>query len=142
MILPVEKNVCDETETEDLAKVFLQFLKPGQIIALVGNLGTGKTFFVKSVCKELGIDGVTSPTFSIVNEYSGKYEVNHFDFFRIKKLEELYDIGFEEYLTKNNCLTFIEWADMFYDILPRTHIKIEFKHIDLKERIIKIEEIS
>ena len=99
MDFPYQIVVESEDETIKVATEFGQLLKAADIIALTGDLGTGKTFFVKSILKNFGIEEVTSPTFSIVNTYSGEVQINHFDFYRIKKVVELYDIGFEEYLT-------------------------------------------
>ena len=83
MILPCTKIAEDEKHTIKIASEFASCINPGDLVALTGDLGAGKTFFVKAVCAGLGIENVTSPTFSIVNEYSGKYLVNHFDFYRI-----------------------------------------------------------
>ncbi|NLT52613.1 MAG: tRNA (adenosine(37)-N6)-threonylcarbamoyltransferase complex ATPase subunit type 1 TsaE [Ignavibacteria bacterium] len=128
-----------ENETKLIASDISQKLKPGDVIALVGQLGTGKTFLVKSLCEKWEISDVTSPTFSIVNQYSGKINVNHFDFYRIKNPEELYNIGFEEYLMSGNTITFIEWADMFPEILPKDIIKIIITYSENNKRKITIE---
>ena len=98
MIFPFYKNVDSEEETADVAKIFSRLLQPGDIVLLNGDLGAGKTYFVKSVCSQFGITSVSSPTFSIVNEYHNGRRITHFDFYRIKKVEELYDIGIEDYL--------------------------------------------
>ena len=125
-------------ETYQIAKDFSSELKPGDIVALNGHLGTGKTIFVKGICAGLNAkQNPLSPTFSIINEYNGKYKIYHFDFYRIKDIEELYDIGYEEYFNDENiCL--IEWADMFPEILPpeRIEIKIEFGEGETKRKII------
>lgn len=113
-----------ESDTEKFAKDFAKELQGGEIIALNGNLGSGKTFFVKSVCKALNIENATSPSFAIVNEYSGDLKIYHFDFYRINKVNELYDIGFEEYLMDPNAVVFIEWADMMKEVLPRRYYEI------------------
>lgn len=113
-----------ESDTEKFAKDFAKELQGGEIIALNGNLGSGKTFFVKSVCKALNIENATSPSFAIVNEYSGDLKIYHFDFYRINKVNELYDIGFEEYLMDPNAVVFIEWADMIKEVLPRRYYEI------------------
>ncbi len=127
-------------ETLEFAKQFSQSLKAGDIVALIGNLGSGKTIFVKGICNGLNAgQNPLSPTFSIINEYIGKYTIYHIDFYRIKDKEELYDIGYEDYFNDESiCL--IEWADMFIEILPEDHIevKIEFGSDDL-ERVITIQ---
>ena len=84
------------------------------------------------------MENVTSPTFSIVNTYEAEAKINHFDFYRIKKIEELYDIGFEEYLIDNSAITFIEWAEMFDEILPTNILRITITHLEDFKREIKI----
>ncbi len=138
MILPFSTTVNSEDETIHVANEFGKLLKASDIIALTGDLGTGKTFFVKSILKLFGIEEVTSPTFSIVNTYSGEAKINHFDFYRIKKVVELYDIGFEEYLNDSSAITFVEWAEMFEEILPKNIYRIELKHLGISKREITI----
>ena len=125
MEFPFHKNVNSEEETEEIAKLFSGLLMPGDIVLLNGDLGAGKTFFVKSICGQFGITSVASPTFSIVNEYQNGRNITHFDFYRIKKAEELYDLGFEDYLMNRESITFIEWSDMFPDILPARNYTVE-----------------
>ncbi|MEJ5304363.1 MAG: tRNA (adenosine(37)-N6)-threonylcarbamoyltransferase complex ATPase subunit type 1 TsaE [Ignavibacteria bacterium] len=124
-------------ETFEIAKDFSSELKPGDIVALIGNLGTGKTIFVKGICAGLNAEqNPLSPTFSIINEYNGKYKIYHFDFYRIKNIEELYDIGYEDYFNDESiCL--IEWADMFPEILPKDtiEVKIELGEIENQRKI-------
>ncbi|MCF6270968.1 MAG: tRNA (adenosine(37)-N6)-threonylcarbamoyltransferase complex ATPase subunit type 1 TsaE [Melioribacteraceae bacterium] len=138
MKFPFKIVVESEDETLKVAAEFGELLKAADIIALTGNLGSGKTFFVKSVLKFLGIDEVTSPTFAIVNTYTGKVKINHFDFYRIKKLAELYDIGFEEYVNDASAITFIEWADMFTEILPKNIYQINITYLEESKREISI----
>lgn len=139
MKFPAEIIVSSEEETENLAGKIADELVPGNVIALYGNLGAGKTFLVKSICKKWEIEGVTSPTFAIVNQYSGKFEISHFDFYRIKKVSELYDIGFDEYIISENSITFIEWAEMFPEVLPVHVIKITISYLENSKRKISIE---
>lgn len=139
MELPLSVKVFSEQDTIDLADKFSGFLKPGDVVALNGELGAGKTFFIKHLLKNFGIDYVNSPTFSIVNEYSGTFYINHFDFYRINRLEELYDIGFEEYLIRENAVTLIEWADMLPEVLPSGRIEINFTVNEDFTRDIKIQ---
>ncbi|MGK9368923.1 tRNA (adenosine(37)-N6)-threonylcarbamoyltransferase complex ATPase subunit type 1 TsaE [Melioribacter sp. Ez-97] len=143
MKLPYEKIVDSEAETCAVAKEFIEILAPRSIVALKGNLGAGKTFFVNCICNYLGIDKTSSPSFSLVNIYEGKHRIYHFDFYRIKKLEELYDIGFEDYLNDENAIVFIEWADLWNEILPENYFVVELNYFPEKEngkRIIKIYE--
>ncbi|MBU0472531.1 MAG: tRNA (adenosine(37)-N6)-threonylcarbamoyltransferase complex ATPase subunit type 1 TsaE [Bacteroidetes bacterium] len=138
MEFPFNIIVNSEEETTEIAINFAKILLPSNIIAITGDLGTGKTFFVKAIAKYFGIDNVTSPTFSIVNTYTGKVKINHFDFYRIRKIEELYDIGFEEYLCDSSAITLIEWAEMFNEILPINIFRIEIFHLGDSKREIKI----
>ena len=110
--------VNSEEETKVLARNFASDLSPGEVIVLNGNLGTGKTFFIREAAGYFNASSVSSPTFALVNEYEGRIKIYHFDFYRINKLEELYDIGFEDYLNDNESLIFIEWGNLFSEILP------------------------
>lgn len=127
MNFPFESKVKNESETESIAQEFSEYLNEGDVITLTGELGSGKTFFVKSVCINLDITNVSSPSFAIVNIYDGKYRINHFDFYRIKKNEELYDIGFHEYINDEDAVTFIEWAEMFPDLLPKKYYEVNIE---------------
>ena len=138
MVLPFEAKVRNENDSSEVAYHFAAELKEGDVIALIGNLGSGKTFFVKKICEKFGISSTGSPSFSIVNQYQNSHSINHFDFYRIKKEEELYDIGFDEYINDNDAITFIEWADMFPSLLPSLHYKVKFDILNESERIIKI----
>ena len=127
-------------ETIELGKEFASLLTRSDIVALYGELGSGKTQFAKGVCLGLGIhDHVTSPTFTIVNEYTqGRFPVYHFDFYRIRSLDELREVGFEEYLFGDGvCL--LEWAGLVESALPerRYNIRMELAD-DRNQRIIEI----
>ena len=102
------------------------------MFAFYGKMGAGKTTFIKAVCEELGVeDVITSPTFAIVNEYSSPLTVNqlplssiyHFDFYRIKKLEEVYDMGYEDYFYSGS-LCFIEWPELIEPLLPDDAVRV------------------
>jgi len=121
---PYSLEVFSEYETRQLAKDFSAVIDPGDIIILNGDLGTGKTFFVKALAKNLGITNVSSPTFAIVNEYYGIKKIYHFDFYRIEKSEELFDIGINDYLNDPEAITFIEWGNLFPEMLPAKRIEI------------------
>ncbi len=122
MELPHHQKLVSLTETKTIAAKIANHLKVGDIVALEGNLGSGKTTLVKNICQNFNINNVNSPSFSIVNEYEGIHKIYHFDFYRIKKIEELYDLGFDDYLNDES-IVFIEWADSFGEILPKNYIK-------------------
>ena len=127
-------------EYPQAAKWFTGFLQQGQIFAFYGKMGTGKTTFIKSLCEELGVeDTINSPTFAIVNEYEDR-EANtifHFDFYRIKSITEVYNMGYEEYFYSNACC-FIEWPELIEELLPEEHIRVEITENDDSTRTIKV----
>ena len=125
MVFPCLHKVYSEEETEKLAIEFSTSIISGDLIILNGNLGTGKTFFIKNVLKALDISGTSSPTFALVNEYVDDIKYYHFDFYRIEKMKELYDIGFEEYMNDEEAVKFIEWGNLFPSVLPHRRIEIE-----------------
>ncbi|VAX21858.1 tRNA threonylcarbamoyladenosine biosynthesis protein TsaE [hydrothermal vent metagenome] len=141
MEFPLKIVVADETGTVNLAKKFSKVLKPSCTVALIGDLGTGKTFFTKNVIAAFGNSEVSSPTFAIVNVYETKFKIYHFDFYRIKKVGELYDIGFDDYLSDSDAITFIEWADLFPEILPEHRFEIKINYIDETKREFIIESL-
>lgn len=128
LILPVEKMISSENETAALAAEFAGKLEGGEVICLNGQLGAGKTFFIKNLLSSFGIRNVSSPTFALVNQYNGNADgrsisFNHFDFYRINNEQELYDIGFDEYIS-GDAVTLIEWAELFPAVLPGHRIEI------------------
>ena len=128
------RRVCEaEEDTKQLAFKFAKTLLGNEVVVLNGNLGSGKTFFIKNVCVEFGVHNVVSPTFAIVNEHNGKFHINHFDFYRINNLRELYDIGFDDYLN-NSSITFIEWGELFLDVLPQKRIEVIIEFDKEKEK--------
>jgi len=133
------KKILNFEELDELAVKLAEFIEENDIIALMGDLGTGKTTFVKRIAKELGItENLKSPTFNYVLSYnSGEMKLNHFDVYRISEAEEIYEIGFEDYL-HNGGLTIIEWANLIESELPKEYIKIELSHLDEFSRIVKI----
>ena len=114
------------------------------VIAFYGSMGAGKTTLIKDLCHRMGVtDEVNSPTFAIVNEYATQKgeSVYHFDFYRIKKLEEAYDIGFENYFYSGN-LCLIEWPEMIEPLLPDHHIRVSLRLGETDDdRIIEIETV-
>jgi hydroxypyruvate reductase len=115
-----------ETETERLAEHLARSLEPGTVVALVGNLGAGKTRLVRGVALALGVDrqAIASPTFVLVHEYAGRLPIYHFDTYRLKKPGDFLDLGADEYLNSEG-VCFIEWADRVRDFLPADHLRIE-----------------
>lgn len=108
------------------ARQFIENIGSSRVFAFYGKMGAGKTTFVKALCEELGCDDViTSPTFAIVNEYTDgeQQPVYHFDFYRIKKLEEVYDMGYEEYFY-SGALCLIEWPELIEDVLPDGTVRV------------------
>ena len=108
------------------AKEFIANMETGKVFAFYGKMGAGKTTFIKAICEELGVnDVITSPTFAIVNEYTADNDtpIYHFDFYRIKKLEEVYDMGYEDYFYSGN-LCLLEWPELIEDILPEDVTKV------------------
>ncbi len=134
MNYPFSRTVISEYDTIQLAAEFAESLTGIEVVVLNGNLGSGKTFFIKSVCKILNADDVVSPTFAIVNEYTGKFHINHFDFYRINSIKELYNIGFDDYLN-NEAVTFIEWGNLFPDVLPKKYIEITIDYDNKNLRV-------
>jgi len=117
----------NESETAKLASDFMTACKKGDRVVLNGNLGSGKTFFIKSSLKSIGITSVNSPSFAIVNEYYLSFKIYHFDFFRLKKAAELFDIGWQDYLNDDDSIIFIEWGNMFPEVLPGERIEIQIE---------------
>ena len=111
----------------EAARQFIAQMGDRKVFAFYGSMGAGKTTFVKAVCEELGVeDVITSPTFAIINEYHAEARdltIYHFDFYRIKKLEEVYDMGYEDYFY-SGALCFIEWPELIEDLLPEEAVKV------------------
>ena len=129
-------------ETETLGENFSKKLNGTEIIALYGDLGAGKTHFTKGICKGLqSKDNISSPTFSIVNEYNGKYKIYHFDMYRIKTIDDLYSTGFFDCI--DNGIIVIEWSENIEDILPLNTIKIKLEYSsNNNERIISFKGVK
>jgi len=116
-----------ELETMKAGYALGSILKKGDVVCLEGDIGVGKTVFVKGMAASLDVkEYVTSPTFTIVNEYNGKFPVYHFDVYRISDLEEMSEIGFEEYIYGDG-VTIVEWADLIREILPGECIWIKLE---------------
>ena len=134
--------IRQEEELCAVAKMILEKYN-SKIFLFYGEMGVGKTSFIKKFCKELRVsDIVSSPTFSIVNQYSNVNDeiIYHFDFYRTEKKDEVFDIGYEEYLFSSS-YCFIEWPEKLEDLLPTNYLKINMK-LDDNNRIINIKEYN
>ena len=122
----MEIKISDLDHIRETAREFIDNMGNRKVFAFYGKMGAGKTTFIKAVCEELGVeDVITSPTFAIINEYSGKDDtIYHFDFYRIKKVEEVYDMGYEDYFY-SGALCFIEWPELIEEVLPEDAVKVQ-----------------
>lgn len=125
-----QRMICKSVdELSSVARKILELYSDNRIFAFLGSMGAGKTTFIKAVCAELGVhEDVTSPTFSIVNEYIGKQgeSIYHFDFYRIKKQEEIMDIGSDEYFYSGN-YCFLEWPELVKELLPESIVYVSIE---------------
>ena len=132
-------NSYCENDTLNIASEFASALRGGDVVAFRGGMGMGKTVFVRGCAQVLGIEtDVSSPTFSIVNDYGGKINVYHFDMYRVESWDSLYSTGFFDYLNENSIL-FVEWSENIENVLPDNTITVEFNRGEQdSERTIKI----
>ncbi|WGQ07807.1 tRNA (adenosine(37)-N6)-threonylcarbamoyltransferase complex ATPase subunit type 1 TsaE [Pedobacter gandavensis] len=138
----MEIEVKNLAGLDEAAQKVLEFAQNERFFIFEGDMGAGKTTFIKALTKVLGVtDVVSSPTFSIVNEYEGKDGIiYHFDFYRLKNLQEAYDIGYEEYFySEHICL--IEWPEKVEELLPEHYVKIEITATGETERLLSISKI-
>lgn len=123
-------TITSLAQIHNVAKQFIDNIGTGKVFAFYGKMGSGKTTFIKAICEELGVtDVITSPTFAIVNEYHSEHSpkpIFHFDFYRIKKLEEVYDMGYEDYFYSGS-LCFLEWPELIEEILPADVVKVKIE---------------
>ena len=139
----MEIKIQNLEHINEAAKTFIEHIGNSRVFAFYGSMGAGKTTFIKAICEELGVDDViTSPTFAIVNEYTSHSSlltphssIFHFDFYRIKKVEEVYDMGYEEYFY-SGCLCLIEWPELIEDLLPENAKKITIEQLPNGERLV------
>ena len=125
-------------ETQKLGESFSKYLKPGNIVALIGNLAAGKPSFVKGVLKGLDYKyEVTSPTFTLINEYYAKSKVIHVDFFREENIIRWNELGFQDMINSDSIIL-IEWADLIPDLLPNIDYKLYFEHNGENKRKIRL----
>lgn len=126
----------------EAARQFVGNMGDASVFAFYGTMGAGKTTFIKAVCEELGVeDVITSPTFAIVNEYRSEETgelIYHFDFYRIKKLEEVYDMGYEDYFY-SGALCFIEWPELIEELLPADAVRVWIEETEGGKRKVKSE---
>ncbi len=130
----------NEENTYEIGLEIGNLLKVGDVVCLTGDLGAGKTVMIKAIAKALGVEeDVTSPTFTIIHEYTGRIPIYHFDVYRIKKLEEMEDLGYEEYFYGEGvCL--VEWASEIESIIPEERLWIDIKrNVGDNSRTIDIE---
>ena len=127
----MEIRISNLDNIRETARQFIENIGDHRVFAFYGKMGAGKTTFIKAICEELGVeDIITSPTFAIVNEYTSHASlltphdsIFHFDFYRIKKLEEVYDMGVEDYFYSGS-LCFIEWPELIEEVLPEDAVKV------------------
>ncbi len=122
------------------AQEFIAAMGDNRIFAFYGGMGSGKTTFIKSICEAMGVEEtINSPTFAIVNEYEDREgeTIYHFDFYRIKSLAEVYNMGYEEYLY-SNAYSFIEWPELIEELLPEEAVRVEITEEEDGSRLIKV----
>jgi tRNA threonylcarbamoyladenosine biosynthesis protein TsaE len=127
------------SEINKVAEKFIEAHPADRLFAFYGKMGSGKTTFIKALCEKLQvIDYVTSPTFALINVYETKQssEIYHFDFYRIKSLNELFDLGYEEYFFSDN-YCFVEWPELIGSLLPSNTVKITITEMENGSRIIE-----
>ena len=133
--------IKDLEHIREAAKAFIDAIGTEHVFAFYGSMGAGKTTFIKAICEELGVgDVVTSPTFAIVNEYRSATTaelIYHFDFYRIKKLEEVYDMGYEDYFYSGS-LCLIEWPELIEELLPDDAVRVHIEEQPDGKRLLKI----
>ena len=132
-------------EIRNAARQFIEQALKGdcqRVVAFYGSMGAGKTTFIRALCEELGVtDVVTSPTFAIVNDYevdrAEDFSIFHFDFYRIKRLEEVYDMGYEDYFYGSS-LCLIEWPELIEELLPDDCLRVNIRMLDDGSREISV----
>ena len=131
-------KINDIEHIHEAAREFIEHIGDCRVFAFYGKMGAGKTTFVKAICEELGVeDVIISPTFAIINEYTQPdgSPLFHFDFYRIKKLEEVYDMGYEDYFY-SGALCFIEWPELIEDILPDDAVRVSITEQEDGSRLV------
>ena len=128
------------SELSDVAREIIESLQGRTVVLFLGEMGAGKTTLISRIVEELGAeDNVTSPTFAIVNQYEGtECRIYHFDFYRIERLEEAYDFGYEEYFYSGD-LCLVEWPEKIEPLLPEDAMQVMIRVVDEDSRIFEIE---
>ena len=136
----MEIRINDLEHIGEAARQFIETIGDRRVFAFYGSMGAGKTTFIKAICEQLGVeDVITSPTFAIVNEYEGKEgALYHFDFYRIKRLEEVYDMGYEDYFYSGS-LCFIEWPELIEELLPDDAVRVTISQQADGSRLVSIQ---
>ena len=137
----MEIKIGSLEEIHEAAKTFIQTIGEHRVFAFFADMGTGKTTFIKAVCEELGVeDVVTSPTFALVNRYNSANgrPIFHFDFYRIERPEEAFDMGYEEYFYSDG-LCLVEWSERIEELLPDDVMKVEIEVLSPTKRHITID---
>ena len=132
----MEIRIKDIDGISEAARQFIDNMGDSKVFAFYGSMGAGKTTFIKAVCEQLGVkDVITSPTFAIVNEYEGP--IYHFDFYRIKRIEEVYDMGYEDYFYSGG-VCFIEWPELIEELLPDDAVRVSITEQEDGSRLIEL----
>ena len=135
----MEIKITSLDQIHEAARQFIAAMGDNTVFAFYGKMGAGKTTFIKAVCECRGVtDVINSPTFAIVNEYRSETDelIYHFDFYRIKRLEEVYDMGYEDYFYCG-ALCFIEWPELIEELLPTDAVKVTIEETEGGERVIR-----
>jgi len=138
----MQLTINSPEELPKVAQALLSYANDQKFFIFEGEMAAGKTTFIKAFCEALGVnDVVSSPTFSIVNEYESNHgPVYHFDFYRLKNLQEAYDIGYEEYFYSGSyCL--VEWPSKVEEVLPETYIKVQITVTDNGQRLFEFSKV-
>lgn len=134
----LSERINDKSKIKDAARELIQQFPNEKIFAFYGKMGAGKTTYIQAICRYLGSDdNITSPTFALINEYKTREQksIFHFDFYRIKDLEEVYDLGYEDYMYSGNyCL--IEWPELIESLLPENIVRVKIEVGEDEARII------
>jgi tRNA threonylcarbamoyladenosine biosynthesis protein TsaE len=133
-------TIPTEDDIEKVACDFLSLLNKQKVVAFYGSMGVGKTTFIKSLCRAMGVSGhITSPSFALVNEYEGKEgeTIFHFDFYRLKNVDEVFDMGYEDYFFSDN-YCFIEWPEKVAEVLPDDRLDVHMVENEDGSRTLKV----
>ncbi len=136
----MEQITRSPEETQALGEKIGRKLREGDVVALIGELGAGKTCLTQGLGLGLGVDPnlyLTSPSFTLIKEYRGRLRVYHIDLYRLNSIKEVYELGFEEYFYGSG-VTIVEWADRIETLLPPEHVRIEIEVVSENERRIKL----